>query len=67
MGCVSTSRRRLCPCFVVGFRLPLVMCLCGCLFLGEPVWRDSFGGGDGEEWWWFVGVGGGGGSDGWSW
>lgn len=34
---VSTSNRRRCPCFVVGFRLPLGLCLC-CLFLGEVVW-----------------------------
>jgi len=46
----STSNRRRCPCFVVGFRLPLVLCLRGRLFLGEAVWRVSFSGGDGEEW-----------------
>jgi len=28
----STSNRRRCPCFVVGFRHPLEMCLCGRLF-----------------------------------
>jgi hypothetical protein len=39
LGCVSASNRRRYPCFVVGFRLSLDLCLCCCLFLGEAVWR----------------------------
>jgi len=56
VGYVSTSNRCCCACFVVGFRLPLDLCLCGRRFLGEAVWRDSFGGGVVVEgWcWWFV-------------
>jgi len=46
---VFPLNRRRCPCFVVGFRLPIELCLCGHLFLGEAVWRDSFGGGDVKE------------------
>jgi len=41
LGCVSASNRRRCPCYAVGFRLPLDLCLCCCLFLGEDVWRRS--------------------------
>jgi len=58
LDCVSASNRRRCPCFVVGFRLPLDLCLCCCLFLGEAAWRRSDGvvvvvvmsGGDGVAW-----------------
>lgn len=35
LGCVSA-------CSVVGFRLPLDLCLCCLLFLGEVFWRGSF-------------------------
>ena len=37
LGCVSASNRRRCSCYVVGFRLPLDLCLCCCFFLGEDV------------------------------
>jgi len=40
-GCVSASNRRRCPCFVVRFHLPLDLCLCCYLFLGEAVWWRS--------------------------
>ena len=46
VGYVSTSNRCCCPCFVVGFRLPLDLCLCSRRCLGEAVWQDSFGGGE---------------------
>jgi len=64
LGCIFASNRRRCPCFVVGFRLPLDLYLCCCLFLGEDVWRRSdavvvMRGGDGVVveviqllWWW---------------
>jgi len=40
-GCVSASNRHLCPCFGVGFHLPIDLGLCYCMFLGEAVWRHS--------------------------
>jgi len=60
-------KRHHCSCFVVGFRLPLDLCLCGCLFLGEAVANrvskrfadGSFFRGWLRSWvflWWLLGV-----------
>jgi hypothetical protein len=51
LGSVSALDRLRCPCFVVGFHLPFVMCLGCCLFLGKVVWRRSF-----CLFRWFVGI-----------
>ncbi|KEH28385.1 transmembrane protein, putative [Medicago truncatula] len=43
LGCDSASNWRRCLCFVVVFRLPIYMFCVAVCFLGEAVWRRSFG------------------------